>query len=279
MVAVAVLAAALAAWVWAGPGIAAARVAGLTGARGRTPRRRAATLLDRPRPERQAAAWRAVSIELCQGIVAELAAGGTPGDALSRAVSVVTLPDAEALRPVVATARDGGDVAAALLRAAPPHGGEGLVRLAACWQVSMAGGGGLAALVERLGGSLREAETHRQDLAAQLAGPRATARLLAVLPALGLLMAAGLGMSPLSFLFGEPAGIACLVTGLALDGVGVWWTNRIVAHAVRGHEAGGPGMAAHAVGGQKAGGAGKVAHAARGHEAGSLEKEVGTSWR
>ncbi|GLW98319.1 type II secretion system F family protein [Microtetraspora sp. NBRC 16547] len=233
MVAIAVVAAALAAWVWAGPGAATARVVGLTGTRRRTPRRRMTALLDRPRPERQAAAWRALSIEVCQGVVAELAAGCTPGDALSRAVSAVTPPDAEVLRPVAAVARDGGDVAAALLRAAPPRGGDGLTRLAVCWRVSMAAGGGLAALVERLGGSLREAEAHRQELTAQLAGPRATARLLAVLPALGLLMAAGLGMSPLSFLFGEPAGIACLIMGLLLDGVGVWWTNRLVIRAAQ----------------------------------------------
>ncbi|WP_433418869.1 type II secretion system F family protein [Microtetraspora malaysiensis] len=227
---VTVLAAVLAVWVWTGSGTGAVRLAGLVGADRPAPRRLPA-LFDRPGPDRQAAAWRALSIELCQGIVAELAAGGTPGEALSRAVAALTPPDAAALRPVAAVARDGGDVAAALLRVVPPRGGEGLVRLAACWRVSVATGGGLAALVERLGGSLREAEAHRQDLDAQLAGPRATARLLAVLPALGLLMAAGLGMSPLTFLLGEPAGIGCLVTGLVLDGVGVWWTNRLVARA------------------------------------------------
>ncbi len=231
MVAVAVLAAALAVWIWAGPGAAAVRVAGLVGSGDRVSKRGLPALLNRPRPERQAAAWRAFSIELCQGLVAELAAGGTPGEALSRAASALTPPDVEAFTAVAAVAKDGGDVAAALLRAVPPRGGEGLVRLAACWRVSVATGGGLAALVERLGGSLREAEAHRQDLDAQLAGPRATARLLAVLPALGLLMAAGLGMSPLAFLFGEPAGIGCLLTGLLLDGAGVWWTNRLVARA------------------------------------------------
>jgi tight adherence protein B len=86
-------------------------------------------------------------------------------------------------------------------------------------------------LIERVGVSLREAQAHRQDVAAQLAGPRATARLLAALPLLGLLMATGLGMNPLSFLFGSPAGFGCLAIGIALDATGVWWTNRLVTHA------------------------------------------------
>ncbi|GIH22508.1 hypothetical protein Aph01nite_08180 [Acrocarpospora phusangensis] len=163
--------------------------------------------------------------------MAELTAGRTPGDALSRAISSIDAPDPAALKPVAVVAHDGGDVAAALLRAAPPAGGEGLARLAACWQISVTVGGGLASLVERVGTSLREMEAHRQDVSAQLAGPRATARLLAGLPALGLLMAAGLGMEPLPFLFGTPAGFACLLTGLALDATGLWWTNRLVLKA------------------------------------------------
>jgi tight adherence protein B len=138
-----------------------------------------------------------------------------------------------ALRSLIATARDGGDVPAALLAVAPEGGGEGLRRLAACWRAGVTVGGGLVILVDRVAVSLREAEAHRQDVAAQLAGPRATARLLAGLPVLGLSMAAGLGMRPLDFLFGGPAGTACLVLGIALDGCGLWWTSRLVTRAER----------------------------------------------
>ncbi|XVQ90157.1 type II secretion system F family protein [Microbispora siamensis] len=229
---VAMLAAAFAAWVWAGPDSGATRLASLT--RTRRPRDMRGywvALTRRPRPGATAAAWRAASIELCQSLAAELSAGRTPGDALARAVSSVSPPDPAVLAPVVAAARDGGDVAAALVNAAPARGGEGLVRLAACWRVSVAVGGGLTALVERVCASLREAQAHREEVVAQLSGPRATARMLAGLPVLGLLMAAGLGMNPLAFLFGGPAGFACLVVGLALDAVGVWWTHRLVTRA------------------------------------------------
>jgi tight adherence protein B len=229
---VAMLAAALAAWVWAGPDAGTTRLASLTRTRrSKDMRRFWVVLTRRPRPGTTAAAWREASIELCQSLAAELSAGRTPGDALARAVSSVSPPDPAVLAPVVAAARDGGDVAAALLNAAPARGGEGLVRLAACWRVSVAVGGGLTALVERVCASLREAQAHREEVAAQLSGPRATARMLAGLPVLGLLMAAGLGMDPLAFLFGSPAGFVCLVVGLALDAAGVWWTNRLVARA------------------------------------------------
>ncbi|RCG30418.1 pilus assembly protein TadB [Sphaerisporangium album] len=194
---------------------------------------RLARLAQRTDRARRAAEWRRTSIELCQGIVAELSTGRTPGEALVRAASCLDPPDPGVLRPVVAMARDGGDVASALERAAPDPGGEGLVRLAACWRVGLTVGGGLAALIERLGASLREAEAHRAEVTAQLAGPRSTARLLAGLPALGLLLAAGLGLRPLSFLFGSPAGFACLAVGVLLDMAGVWWTNRLAARAQR----------------------------------------------
>jgi tight adherence protein B len=234
MLLVAVLLAMVAASVWVGPDPGTARLFSLVPRRDErrwssvAPLKRLVRRSDRTR---QTTAWRMASIELCQGVAAELETGRTPGEALARAASCLEPPDPDVLRSVVAIARDGGDVATALERAAPDHGGEGLSRLAACWRVSLTVGGGLAALIDRVGGSLREAEAHRSEVAAQLAGPRSTARLLAGLPALGLLLAAALGLRPLSFLFGSPAGFACLGAGVLLDLTGVWWTNRLVLRA------------------------------------------------
>ncbi|MDP9863595.1 MULTISPECIES: type II secretion system F family protein [Streptosporangium] len=231
MTTLAVLLAALAAWLWAGPDPGTARLRWIRQQTRSGSRSLPALFTGRSRPSRRTAAWRTASIELCQGLAAELAAGRTAGEALARAVSAAEFPDPVVLRPLIAAARDGGDVAAALLAAAPEQGGEAFRGLAACWKVSVNVGAGLSVLVDRLATSLREAQAHRQDVAAQLAGPRATARLLAGLPVLGLLMAAGLGMRPLHFLFGSPAGVGCLAIGLALDGCGLWWTHRLVAHA------------------------------------------------
>lgn len=230
---IAALSTACALWLWTGPDTAATRLHNLL-----TPDPRPLhwhqslrRALTRPTPARRADSWRRASIELCQALSAELAAGRTPGEALTRATTAVDFPDPEALRPAIAAARDGGDVSTALTAAAPTQGGEGLRRLAACWDVSVTVGAGMSALVERVGSTLRAAEAHRQDVAAQLAGPRTTARMLAALPALGLLMAGALNMHPLDFLFGGIPGLLCLLAGTALDICGLWWTNQMATQA------------------------------------------------
>ncbi|MGW4405013.1 type II secretion system F family protein [Nonomuraea sp. NPDC004702] len=230
---VSALSIACAIWLWTGPATPALRLHALLTARHRRLpwQHLLRATLTRPGPARRADSWRRASIELCQSLSAELAAGRTPGEALTRAIAAVDFPDPEALRPALAAARDGGDVSAALTAAAPAQGGEGLRRLAACWDVSLTVGAGMSALVERVGGTLRAAQAHRQDVAAQLAGPRTTARMLAALPVLGLVMAGALDMHPLSFLFGTLPGLLCLLSGIALDVCGLWWTHRMATKA------------------------------------------------
>ncbi|MEV0830642.1 type II secretion system F family protein [Nonomuraea rubra] len=233
---IAALSTACAVWLWTGPNTATTRLNNLLTSP--APTRRWKSLLKllthptaTPTPARRAEAWRRASIELCQSLAAELSAGRTPSDALTRAVTAVDLPDPALLRPVIAAARDGGDVSAALTSSAPQEGGEGLRHLAACWEVSTTAGAGLASLIDRVAHTLRTAQAHRQDVAAQLAGPRTTARMLAALPALGLLMAAALNMHPLSFLFGTLPGLMCLLAGVTLDVCGLWWTTRMATRA------------------------------------------------
>ena len=108
---------------------------------------------------------------------------------------------------------------------------EVLRALGACWTVCAGSGAGLASAVERLEEGLRADAAQRRAVDAELAGPRATAGLLAVLPAGGLLLAAGLGADPLRVLLTTPVGLLCLTVGLALDGLGLWWTGRLVASA------------------------------------------------
>ena len=68
-------------------------------------------------------------------------------------------------------------------------------------------------------------------MAAQLAGPRATAVLLALLPVFGLAMGNALGADPLAVLVGTPVGRGCLVLGLLLEVAGLLWTARITRRA------------------------------------------------
>ena len=174
------------------------------------------------------------AVEACGALAAELRAGRPPADALDRAASVAAGPFRDALQAAAATARLGGDVAAALT--APAAGRPSAVAqvaraLAACWTVCAGTGAGLAAAVERLEEGLRADRAQQQALAAELASPRATAGLLAVLPVAGLLMAAGLGADPLHVLLHTPLGLVCLAAGLSLDAAGVWWTQRLVVRA------------------------------------------------
>lgn len=229
----AALSTACAVWLWTGPTVATTRLTRLLTppAISKPQWRSLPKLLNRPSPARRAESWRRASIELCQSLSAELSAGRTPGEALTRAMTAVDFPDPDLLRPIIAAARDGGDVPAALTSSAPPQGGEGLRQLAACWQVGTTVGASMSSLIDRVAHTLRTAQAHRQDVAAQLAGPRTTARMLALLPALGLLMAGALNMHPLTFLFGSTPGFLCLLSGLTLDACGLWWTTHMATQA------------------------------------------------
>jgi tight adherence protein B len=185
--------------------------------------------------ERQAAAGlrreRTHALDALALLAAELRAGRAPADALDEASRVATGGFARALSAAAATARLGGDVPAAL-----DVDGTGvpevLRSLAACWEVCSTTGSGLAASVDRLSDGMRAVEAHRRAVDAELAGPRATAGLLAVLPLAGIGLAAALGAHPLQVLLHTPVGVVCLLGGLALDALGLLWTRRLVQGAV-----------------------------------------------
>ncbi|MGW7384563.1 type II secretion system F family protein [Streptomyces sp. NPDC054794] len=169
-------------------------------------------------------------IALCGALAGEVRAGRQPGEALLRAArDSGGLGEAQAT--VLAAARFGGDVPGALATAARQPGAEGLLGLAACWRVAVDQGAGLAAGLDRLDGALRAERDQRADLRAQLAGARATAVMLAALPALGLLLGTAMGAHPLRVLLHTGAGLGCLVVGGVFEAAGMWWAARIVRGA------------------------------------------------
>jgi tight adherence protein B len=166
--------------------------------------------------------------EVCDLLAAELAAGRTPDAALDQAVAV--WPE---LRHVADTCRLGGDVPAALREVARLRGADGLRLLAAAWQVSQRLGAGLAASTQRVAEATRRDQATRRVVAGELASARATARLVAVLPLVALLMGSGAGGDPWGFLLHTPAGWVCLGAGLALGLAGLWWIEALAREVDR----------------------------------------------
>ncbi|WP_405796136.1 type II secretion system F family protein [Streptomyces sp. NBC_01506] len=181
--------------------------------------------------ERRRAAERRGEVmrRLCDVLVGELRAGAQPADAIATTVRALDRGrGGPELALVVAAARFGGDVPAALRKAARQPGAEGLVGVAACWRVAVDGGAGLAAGIERLGAALRAQQDQRDALRAQLAGAWSTVVVLALLPLVGLAMGWAMGADPVGVLLHTPAGLGCLVVGGLLEVTGFWWAGRIV---------------------------------------------------
>lgn len=190
----------------------------------------------RERERRWAAERRVTAVgTLCGTVAGDLRAGSPPHTALAGAIEDDGWPDApelvDAARLLLAAARFGGDVPEALRAAARQEGAAGLAAVAACWQVAVDGGAGLAAGLDRIAAALRAERDQRDDLRAQLAGPRSTALMLALLPLFGVVLGAGLGADPVGTLLGTPTGLACLLAGGLLEWAGLAWTGRIVRSA------------------------------------------------
>lgn len=201
---------------------------------------------DATRARRQREQEREHTVELLVAFALELRAGRGPEAALVAAAADLpsAAPPARPTHPghlappghpalpglhgALRAARAGGDVAAALTTGPP-----GLQALAAAWRVSARSGAPLALAAERLAVAAQAEAAAARELDAALAGPRSSARLLAGLPALGLLLAAGLGADPVHVLLHTPLGAGCLLTGLALDLAGAAWTAALVRNAGR----------------------------------------------
>lgn len=126
------------------------------------------------------------------------------------------------------------DVPARLVDAAsgsaPPVRGA-WAALACAWAVALESGAPLAGALERVAESLHAlADADRQvDLA--IAGPVATARIVALLPLVGLGMGLLIGADPLGVMLGTIPGAAAGLAGAALLAVGIRWNRRLVVSA------------------------------------------------
>jgi tight adherence protein B len=165
-------------------------------------------------------------VVLCDALAAELR-GGLP---MSTVIRRCCGDDVE-LAPIVHAAELGGDVAGAFRRGARLPGAVGLRAIAAAWDIAGSTGSALAGVLDRISAGLRDDEEARAEVAAALGPPRATAKLLAVLPLFGLALGASIDAHPVRFLLGTTPGLLCLAAGTALALLGLWWVERLAAGA------------------------------------------------
>jgi tight adherence protein B len=176
--------------------------------------------------------------------IALLAADVSVGRGLREALQGVTDdltgdPHAEPARrrlglllvPVVDGARLGADVPDALREVAATPGCAAFARVAAAWDLAETVGMPAAAVLGRVALAVRGHAEQVRAVRAELAGARASARLLAALPAVGLLMGIGLGARPLHVLLETTYGNLALCSGIVLELLGLAWTDRIARRA------------------------------------------------
>lgn len=179
-----------------------------------------------PAQRRRRATERMRTVHGLSALAAELEAGQPPSVALRRCA------DEPALWPhALAALHVDADVPSALRADAVER--PVLGQLAACWQVAADSGAGLAASVGQLARSARTAEDTRVALEAELAGPRSTARLLSLLPLVGLAFGTMMGADPTAWLMGTSLGRLCCAAAAALIALGTFWTGRIAAAVER----------------------------------------------
>lgn len=159
------------------------------------------------------------------GVVDELRAGAYPAAAAEGAALDAPKPAGDVLRAVAATARMGGDVERTLRELRQPS--LDTERLARAWRVSAKHGVALADVLDATRRDLEEQSAFARQVNARMAGPRASAAVLAGLPVLGLLLGEASGARPLHVLTGTAAGQVLLVLGAVFLAAGLWWTRRI----------------------------------------------------
>ncbi|MFT3898890.1 MAG: hypothetical protein QM728_01410 [Gordonia sp. (in: high G+C Gram-positive bacteria)] len=175
---------------------------------------------DRQRAVREEETLRAIAV-----VVAELSVGAPTAAACATAGSEVLLDDPEStvgrdLATLAAQVRLGGAVDPASAGAAGP--------VADLWATAARFGLPLAELLAARRADLVARQRFAAHTRAALAGPRATAGVLAVLPVFGLVLGQAIGADPIRVLLAPGPGAILLVLGVTLAAVGVVWSERIV---------------------------------------------------
>ena len=214
--------AAVVGWLLAGlPGAAAAALATATAQR----RWRARGALTRSLTEMDGV------VEAIRSLVAGLRAGAHPADAAESAAEDAHPSAATPMRAIAAAARLDGDVDRALAATATPTPAV-LTRISRAWALAQRHGLPLADVLDAVARDLDQRVRFTRQVLARMTGPRTSATVLALLPALGIALGQAMGAHPLRVLTTTPAGRILLLLGVAFLCAGIAWCARLTNQAV-----------------------------------------------
>jgi tight adherence protein B len=184
-----------------------------------------AYLAFRRRAAQRAARMRAAALDAVTALADDLQAGLAPSRALGHVWP--RLATTEVDRPAAPDPVVPDDPAAVLAADTERARADITARLAVALRLAAGTGAPLADLLDRLQTELAERERLRRAAAAQTAGNRVTAGLLALLPLAGVGLGYAIGADPLHLLWHTAIGAGCAVAALVLQFAGVAWTLRL----------------------------------------------------
>lgn len=157
--------------------------------------------------------------ESLRSLVAELRAGANPVAAAESAADEAPPDVAAVLRTAAVAARLGGEPDVPDTRAA--------AQIVRAWRLATQHGLPLADVLDSVRGDLEQRARFARQVEARMAGPRASAVVLAVLPVLALLLGQAAGAQPLAVLTDTVAGQLLLLLGVTLVAAGLRWAEHL----------------------------------------------------
>ncbi len=167
---------------------------------------------------------RADAVAAMSAFGAELRAGTPPRRALELAIDPF---DALCPRARLALGRH-DDLPAALRADARESGTAAWASLAAVWELADVRGVSLAVVADHIVEAGQQAAAAQRLLDAELAESRATVRVLAMLPVIGMALGILLGANPLAWLLFTGPGRVVLVVAAVLEALGWFWVRALV---------------------------------------------------
>lgn len=190
------------------------------------------TLLTSRRRDDESAAEQGRLLAALEVMIAELRVGAHPAHACRQAADDCSgsAATAEMLQMMAGRAALGGDVAGGI-EATGGRQQESWQRVAVAWRTAEEYGLPMAELLASVRADLLARHRFRERTKAALAGAKATALVLALLPLLGIGLGQAMGAKPFAVLLGGGLGGMLLVIGVGLVCAGLLWSRHIVDKA------------------------------------------------